>query len=235
MTRGSLGIPTSADEEKPFDRRKDSRLHSRMQFIEQYLGEAAEILGRLPKAAIEGIVIRLAKAKADGGRVFVLGVGGSAASSSHLVNDLRKLVGLEAYTPTDNVSELTARINDDGWETCLVEWLKGSRLRPADVVYVLSVGGGDLEHNISPNLVRALEYAREVGAGIVGVIGREEGYTNQVADACVVVPRVNAEHVTPHTESFHSLVGHIVVSHPKLKSGQTKWESTVARPGEERP
>jgi len=198
-----------------------------MQFIEQYIRESADILAQLPRTPIYRIVERLARAKREGGRVLVLGVGGSAATGSHLVNDLRKLVGLESYAPTDNVSELTARINDEGWESCFVEWLKGSRLNKRDVVYVLSVGGGDAARHVSPNLVKALEYAQTVGAGIVGVIGREEGYTNQVTDACVVVPSVNPGHVTPHTESFHGLINHIIVSHPTLKEQQTKWESVV--------
>ena len=203
-----------------------------MQFIESYLNETAQIVRDLPRDAIEALICRLAEARAREGRVFVLGVGGSAASASHLVNDLRKIARMEVYAPTDNVSELTARVNDEGWETCFSAWLEGSRLRKQDVVFVLSVGGGDLERNISPNLVLALKYAKEVGAGIVGIIGRAEGYTAQVADACVVVPSVNPAHVTPHTESFHSVIGHIVVSHPLLKAAQTKWESAVDDEGE---
>jgi D-sedoheptulose 7-phosphate isomerase len=203
-----------------------------MSFVDQYLEETARVVALLPRPAIERIVQILAEAKQGGGRVFVLGVGGSAANASHLVNDLRKLAGLETYAPTDNVSELTARANDEGWPTIFAAWLKGSRLNHKDVVYVLSVGGGDLERNISPNLVKAVEYAKQVGARVVGVVGRAEGYTARMADACVVVPEVNPAHVTPHTESFHSVVGHILVSHPALKSAPTKWESAVgANPG----
>jgi D-sedoheptulose 7-phosphate isomerase len=196
-----------------------------MSFSADFLKESAEVLKSLPADSIETIVDLLAAAREGGGRAFVLGVGGSAAAASHLVNDLRKLNHIEAYTPTDNVSELTARVNDDGWESCFVEWLKGSKLRADDVVFVFSVGGGNLEKNISPNIVRALEYAQDVGAGIAGVIGKQEGYTAQVANACVVIPTVNPDHVTPHTEAFHHIVGHVIVSHPKLKVVQTKWEA----------
>jgi D-sedoheptulose 7-phosphate isomerase len=198
-----------------------------MKFIEQYLEESARILEQLDRSAIRAVVEFLAAAREAEGRVFVLGVGGSAASASHLVNDLRKIAGLEAYAPTDNVSELTARTNDEGWATCFVEWLKGSHLRAGDVVFVLSVGGGDVERNISPNLVHAIDHARAVGATVVGVVGRAGGYTAQVADACVVIPTVNPDHITPHTESFHSLVGHVLVSHPSLKAAATKWESAA--------
>jgi len=201
-----------------------------MEFIEQYVRESIRVLQEISRESIQAIIDRLAAARERNGRVFVLGVGGSAASASHFVNDLRKLVHLEAYAPTDNVSELTARVNDEGWATVFVEWLKGSRLRKSDVVFVLSVGGGDLARNISPNLVTALQYAKEVGACVLGIVGRADGYTAQVADACVVVPRVNPDHVTPHTESFHSVVGHIIVTHPKLKAQQTKWESAVSPP-----
>ncbi len=159
--------------------------------------------------------------------MFVLGVGGSAGSATHLVNDLRKLAHLEAYAPTDNVSELTARTNDEGWASCFDGWLKVSRLRQGDVVFVLSVGGGDAERNISPNLVQALKLAKEVGATVVGVVGRTGGYTAQVADACVIIPVVNPDHITPHTEAFHSVVGHMLITHPKLKAAATKWESAV--------
>ena len=201
-------------------------------FTDQFLSETAEIVAAIDRAKVEEMVQRLAQVREQGGRLFILGVGGSAGHAGHAVNDFRKICGFEAYAPTDNVSELTARVNDEGWETVFEEWLKGSRIGPDDGVLVFSVGGGDMERNISPNLVRALEHAQAVGARIVGVIGRKEGYTNQVADACVVVPTVNPAHVTLHTESFHSLVGHIVVSHPKLKVAQTKWESAVsASPG----
>jgi D-sedoheptulose 7-phosphate isomerase len=203
-----------------------------MDFTAQYLQECAEILKRLPAPAIEAIADQLAEARARRGRVFVLGVGGSAATASHFVNDLRKLADIEAYAPTDNVSELTARTNDEGWASSLVGWLRVSRLGRDDLVYVLSVGGGDAERNISPNLVEALKYAREVGARVVGVVGRDGGYTARVADACVVIPTVNPDHITPHTEAFHAVVGHLVITHPKVKAAPTKWESSV--PGTKR-
>ncbi len=196
-----------------------------MDFIETYLQETARILEELSVPSIRKVAECLAASRERGGRVFVLGVGGSAASGSHLVNDLRKLAGMEAYAPTDNVAELTARVNDEGWASCFEGWLKGSRLRKDDVVFVLSVGGGDSERNISPNLVSALKLAKQVGASIVGIVGRDGGYTAKVADACVIVPTVNPDHVTPHTESFHSVIGHILVSHPLLKVSPTKWES----------
>jgi len=160
-----------------------------------------------------------------GGRLFFLGVGGGAGHASHAVNDFRKIAGIEAYTPTDNISELTARVNDDGWETVFVNWLKGSRLNGNDMVFVFSVGGGDLERNISANLVRALQYAKEVGATICGVVGRDGGYTAQVADACVIVPTVNQQTVTPHTEAFQAVIWHLLVSHPALRVAEMKWES----------
>ena len=205
-----------------------------MTFTQQFLDEAAQIIQKLDGAAIEKVVDRIAQARAAGGRLFILGVGGSAANASHAVNDFRKIVGIEAYAPTDNVSELTARANDDGWPSIFENWLKGSRLRAGDLVLVFSVGGGHLEQNVSPNLVNALKLAKAVGAGVIGIVGRDGGYTAQVADACVIVPTVNPEHVTPHTEAFqavvwHGLVSHprvmMQVSHPKLKFSQTKWES----------
>jgi D-sedoheptulose 7-phosphate isomerase len=199
-----------------------------MSFTEQFLKESAEVLSKLAAADIERVVDVLAASKENGGRVFVLGVGGSAAAASHLVNDLRKLNHIEAYAPTDNVSELTARVNDEGWATCFVEWLKGSRLRAGDAVFVFSVGGGDLERNISPNLVEALKHAKTVGAAVAGVVGRQGGYTAKVADACVIIPTVNPDHITPHTEAFHHVVSHAIVSHPKLKAAATKWESAVS-------
>jgi D-sedoheptulose 7-phosphate isomerase len=168
----------------------------------------------------------LAGVRARGGRLFFLGVGGSAGNCGHAVNDFRKLAGFEAYAPTDNVSELTARTNDEGWDTVFSAWLKGSRLRREDAVFVFSVGGGSLEKNISPNLVRALQLAKEVGAAIVGVVGRDGGYTATVADACAIVPTVNPETVTPHSEAFQAVVWHLLVSHPALKVNATKWEST---------
>jgi D-sedoheptulose 7-phosphate isomerase len=168
----------------------------------------------------------LAGVRQRGGRLFFVGVGGSAANCSHAVNDFRKLAGFEAYTPADNVSELTARTNDEGWETVFVSWLRGSRLQPGDGVFVFSVGGGSLEKQISPNIVRALDYARETGATIVGVVGRDGGYTAQVADACVMVPTVNPDTVTPHVEAFQAVVWHLLVTHPLLKTAPGKWEST---------
>jgi D-sedoheptulose 7-phosphate isomerase len=198
-----------------------------MSFPEQFIQEAKDILDQLSCDSIEGVVNGLAAARKRGGRVFVLGVGGSAATASHFVNDLRKLAGIEAYTPTDNVSELTARTNDEGWASSLVGWLKVSRLSREDLVYVLSVGGGDVERNISPNLVEALKHAKQVGAGVVGVVGRDGGYTAKVADACVIIPTVNPEHITPHTEAFHAVIGHLVITHPKLKAAPTKWESAI--------
>jgi len=202
-----------------------------MEFVKQYLRESAEILARLDAGAIAEAVGLLAAVRTAGGRLFVLGVGGGAGHAAHAVNDFRKLAQFEAYAPTDNVSELTARTNDEGWESVFIEWLRTSRLSERDAVLVISVGGGNLEANVSPNLVRALQYARQVGARIVGIVGRNGGYTAQVADACVIVPTVNAAHVTPHTESFQALVWHLLVSRPALKAAQTKWESV----GEQRP
>lgn len=199
-----------------------------MTYAQQYLDEAARVLAAIDVSAIERMASLLADLRSRGGRLFFLGVGGSAANCSHAVNDFRKIAGIEAYTPVDNVSELTARTNDEGWETVFVNWLKGSRLTAKDVLFVLSVGGGSLGRNISPNLVRALEYARQTGAGILGVVGRDGGYTAQVADACVIIPTVNAETVTPHAEAFQGVVWHLLVSHPAVKIAQTKWESTPA-------
>jgi D-sedoheptulose 7-phosphate isomerase len=196
-----------------------------MSFTNDYLSETAQIVSKLDASAIEKCVQKLAQVRERGGRLFFLGVGGSAANASHAVNDFRKIAGFEAYAPTDNVSELTARVNDESWESVFVSWLKGSRLKSSDGVVVFSVGGGDLDKNISPNLVRALQFAKEVGAAIVGIVGRSGGYTAQVADACVIVPTVNATHVTPHSEAFQAVVWHLFVSHPALKIGQTKWES----------
>jgi D-sedoheptulose 7-phosphate isomerase len=196
------------------------------EFVRQHLSEAAEILGRFDLDAIERTAALLADLRERGGRLFLLGVGGSAANCSHAVNDFRKICGIEAYAPTDNVSELTARTNDEGWPSVFVEWLKVSRLRADDAVLVFSVGGGDAERNVSPNLVSALQHAKQVGAKIAGVVGRDGGYTARVADACVIVPTVNAQSVTPHTEAFQAVIWHLLVSHPKLKVAQTKWEST---------
>jgi D-sedoheptulose 7-phosphate isomerase len=197
-----------------------------MSYAHQHLQEAARILESLDADAIERVASTLAAVRARGGRLFFLGVGGGAGNCSHAVNDFRKLAGFEAYTPTDNVSELTARTNDEGWDTVFAAWLSGSRLRQEDCVFVFSVGGGNLEKRISANLVHALRYARGLGATIVGVVGRDGGYTVQVADACVIVPTVNPETVTPHSEAFQAVVWHLLVSHPLLKSSPTKWEST---------
>ena len=197
-----------------------------MSYARQHLNEAAQIIDQIDVASIERVVDVLAATRQLGGRLFFLGVGGSAGNCSHAVNDFRKLAGFEAYAPTDNVSELTARTNDDGWDTVFAAWLQGSRLRKEDALFVFSVGGGSLEQNISPNLVRALDYARQVGASIVGVVGRDGGHTARVADACVIVPTVNPETITPHAEAFQAVVWHLLVSHPKLKVAPTKWEST---------
>lgn len=194
-----------------------------MTYTDQHLDEAARILQQLDRSAIERVAGVLAGVRSRGGRLFILGVGGSAANASHAVNDFRKLAGFEAYAPTDNVSELTARTNDEGWETVFVAWLQGSRLRKEDGVFVFSVGGGSLDQNVSANLVRALQYARETGAAVVGVVGRDGGYTARVADACVIVPTVNPEAVTPHTEAFQAVVWHLLVSHPAIKVQATKW------------
>ena len=196
-----------------------------MSFTRKHLQEAVEIIQKLDVAAIEQMAQLLADIKADGGRLFFLGVGGSAGNCSHAVNDFRKIVGIESYAPTDNVSELTARVNDEGWATIFVEWLKTSRLSAIDGLFILSVGGGSVEANISPNLVEALKYAKSVGAKVSGIVGRDGGYTAQVADACIVVPIANPEAVTPHTEAFQAVIWHLLVSHPILKAGQTKWES----------
>src|ERR1700733_10463507 len=198
-----------------------------MSYAKQHLDEAAEIIAKIDVDAIEKMADLLAGIKRDGGRIFFLGVGGSAGNCSHAVNDFRKIVGIESYAPTDNVSELTARTNDEGWATIFVEWLKVSKLCSKDAIFVFSVGGGNLEKNISPNLVMALQHAKTVGAKITGVVGRDGGYTAQVADACVIVPTVNPDNVTPPSEAFQAVVWHLLVSHPKLKANQTKWESAV--------
>ena len=187
-----------------------------MSYTEQHLREATDIITRFDVAAIERTADLLADLRARGGRLFLLGVGGSAANCSHAVNDFRKICGIEAYAPTDNVAELTARTNDEGWPSVFVEWLKVSRLRADDAVLVFSVGGGDAERNVSPNLVSALQHAKSVGAKIAGIVGRDGGYTARVADACVIVPTVNAQSVTPHTEAFQAVIWHLLVSHPKL-------------------
>jgi D-sedoheptulose 7-phosphate isomerase len=196
-----------------------------MSYTTQYLAEAAEILRRLDTTAVDRMIELLVRVREREGRLFIVGVGGSAANASHAVNDFRKIAQMEAYAPTDNVSELTARVNDDGWETVFAAWLRGSRLQAKDMVLVFSVGGGDLERNISPNLVRALDYARAVGATICGIVGRTGGYTATVADACVIVPEVNAATVTPHAEAFQAVIWHLIVSHPSLRAAEMKWES----------
>jgi D-sedoheptulose 7-phosphate isomerase len=197
-----------------------------MNYTESFIGQAVQILQQLDQKSIDRVLELLLGVKAKSGRIFFLGVGGGAGHASHAVNDFRKIAAIESYTPTDNVSELTARVNDDGWETSFANWLRGSHLNARDLVFVFSVGGGDLQRNISANLVRALQYAKEVGASICGVVGRDGGFTAQVADACVIVPVVDSETVTPHTESFQALVWHLLCSHPRLKAAEMKWEST---------
>lgn len=199
-----------------------------MSFSRAFLDEAAQIAGQLPADRIDRVAEALAQVRERGGRLFLLGVGGSAGNCGHAVNDFRKLCGFEAYAPTDNVSELTARINDDGWDSVFANWLKGSRLNGQDALFVLSVGGGSVEKNISANLVRAMELAQEVGAPIFGIIGRKEGYAATVSDNVVVIPTINANHITPHTEAFQAVVWHLLVSHPALKKQATKWESAGA-------
>lgn len=196
-----------------------------MSYSKQHLREVAEIVSKLDPAVCENAVELLAAVRERGGRLFILGVGGSAANASHAVNDFRKLAGIESYAPTDNVSELTARTNDDGWRSVFAEWLKGSRINQNDAVLVLSVGGGSLEKNVSPNLVAALQLAKERGSAILGIVGRNGGYTAQVADVAIVIPTVNAANITPHTEAFQAVVWHLWVSHPTLKLAETKWES----------
>jgi len=194
-------------------------------FADQYLKETADIVAAIDRDAIEAVVTGLARARAGGGRLFILGVGGSAGHASHAVNDFRKICGFEAYTPTDNVSELTARTNDEGWETVFSEWLKGSRLAKKDAILVFSVGGGNKEKNISVNLIRGVELAKSVGAATFGIVGSADGYTAKHADACVVVPPLVGERRTPHAEGLAAVIWHLIVSHPKLKVSETKWES----------
>ncbi len=194
-------------------------------FADTYLAETEAILHLIDREAIESLVAALVRLKARGGRLFILGVGGGAAHASHAVNDARKLAGIEAYAPTDNVAEITARTNDDGWESVFANWLKGSRLSPGDMVFIFSVGGGDVSRNVSANLVRALEHASKIGTPIAGIVGRDGGYTARVAETCVIVPTVNLQRVTPHTESLQAVVWHLCVSHPDLRDTPTKWES----------
>ncbi|MBI2503693.1 MAG: SIS domain-containing protein [Candidatus Latescibacteria bacterium] len=198
-----------------------------MGHTETFLSEAIQVIERLDRSAIERMVELLVQTRQQGGRLFVLGVGGSAANASHAVNDFRKIAGLEAYAPTDNVSELTARVNDEGWETVFAAWLAGSRLGARDLVLVLSVGGGNRELNISPNLVAALEYAKTVGARVCGIVGRDGGYTATVADACLIVPTISAQSITPLAESFQAVIWHLLVSHPAVQVQPMKWESAA--------
>jgi D-sedoheptulose 7-phosphate isomerase len=200
-----------------------------MSYVAQYIQEATKILSLLDQSAVEHTANLLFELRERSGRLFLLGVGGGAGHASHAVCDFRKIAQIEAYAPSDNVSELTARVNDEGWDTCYANWLRGSRLNEADMVFVFSVGGGDAEKNVSANLVRALEYAKEVRATICGVVGRDGGYTAQVADVCVLVPVVNPSTITPHTESFQALIWHLLVSHPRLRVAEMKWESVNAK------
>ena len=196
-------------------------------FAHQYLDEARTIIDQLDRSAIENMTLQLINLRKDGGRLFLVGVGGGAGHASHAVNDFRKLAGIESYCPSDNVSELTARTNDEGWDTTYAAWLKVSHLCDKDMLCVFSVGGGDLDRNISPNIVRAVHYAKEVGAAVIGVLGRNGGYTASLADACIIVPTVNPAMITPHTESFQALVWHLLVSDPRLQVMSNKWESST--------
>jgi len=198
-----------------------------MTYSIKHINESIEILKKIDSQSIENVVDLIRGIKNQSGRIFFIGVGGSAGNCSHAVNDFRKIAGIECYAPTDNVSELTARANDEGWETIFSEWLKVSRLNNKDCIFVFSVGGGSLEKNISPNIVRALEYSQKIGAKITGVVGRDGGYTAKVANACVVIPIVNDNNITPHSEAFQALIWHLIVSHPSLKQSETKWESSV--------
>jgi len=201
-----------------------------MSYSAQHLKETAEIVAKLNPADCDKCVAELRAVREHGGRLFMLGVGGSAANASHAVNDFRKIAGIETYAPTDNVSELTARTNDEGWASVFVEWLRVSKLNSKDCLFILSVGGGNVEKNVSPNLVAALQLAKQVGARIIGIVGKDGGYTAKVADACVIVPTVNPNNVTPHSEAFQAVIWHLFVSHPDLKVNQTKWESVSAKP-----
>jgi len=198
--------------------------------IDQYLLEVCEISQKLDRTAIEKLVEHLVKVRARQGRLFLLGVGGSAANASHAVNDFRKIAGIECYAPTDNVSELTARTNDEGWPTVFAAWLEVSHLSDRDALFIFSVGGGNLEKNISPNLVEAVKLAKSRGAAVLGIVGRDGGYTAKVGDAVVIVPTVSPDRITPHSEAFQAVVWHLLVSHPKISQSQTKWESAVTKP-----
>lgn len=196
-----------------------------MSYVENYLDEVRKVINTLDVSSIEKIIHGLVQLRKNGGRLFFLGVGGGAANATHAVNDFRKIAGIESYTPMDNVSELSARVNDDGWETTFISWLKGSRLNNKDAIFVFSVGGGSIERKISINIVNAVKYAKEIGAKVFGVVGRDGGYTAEVADACVIVPTINVDTVTPHTESFQAVIWHLIVSHPDIKVSEMKWES----------
>jgi len=198
-------------------------------FSHQYLEEAKSIIDQLDRSAIEKMTLQLVKLRESGGRLFLIGVGGGAGHAGHAVNDFRKLAGIESYSPSDNVSELTARTNDEGWDTTYAAWLKVSHLNKKDMLFIFSVGGGDLERNISPNIVRAVQYAKEVGASVIGVLGRDGGYTASVADAFVIIPTVNIAMITPHTESFQALVWHLLVSDSRLQMMSNKWESSLKK------
>jgi len=201
-------------------------MNNKREYIDSYLAESSEIILKLDKKEIEKSVNILLETKIKEGRLFILGVGGSAANASHAVNDFRKIGGIESYTPTDNVSELTARTNDDGWDSVFVNWLKGSRLNDKDCILVFSVGGGNVEKNVSVNLVKALQFSKEVKAKIIGIVGRDGGYTKQIADSCILIPVVNSETITPHSEAFQAVVWHMLVTHPAIKTNEMKWEST---------
>jgi D-sedoheptulose 7-phosphate isomerase len=196
-----------------------------MNFTNLYFKEIVKIIELIDHNKIERIVDILFRLRSDGGRLFFLGVGGSAGNCSHAVNDFRKIVNIESYTPTDNVSELTARVNDEGWETVFYNWLKVSKLSSKDILFVFSVGGGDLEQNISPNIVSAIKYGKSLGCKILGIVGKENGYTAKIADECVIIPIVNTDNITPHAEEFQAIIWHLLVTHPKLKINETKWES----------
>lgn len=198
-----------------------------MSYTRQHLEEVSRITSQIDVDTVEEMANLIAKIRDEGGRLFFLGVGGSAGNCSHAVNDFRKIVGVESYAPTDNVSELTARTNDEGWDTVFVQWLRTSRLNERDGLFIFSVGGGNLEKNISPNLVRALQYGKDKGARITGIVGRDGGYTASVADVCLIIPTVNANNITPHSEAFQAVIWHLLVSHPLLKEFDTKWESSL--------
>lgn len=196
-----------------------------MDYIDKYLDEVTEITSKIDRTQIEKMVEIICEVRKNNGRLFMLGVGGSAGNASHAVNDFRKIAGIESYAPTDNVSELTARVNDDGWETSFVNWLKGSRLNSSDCLFIFSVGGGNAEKNISVNIVNALKYGKEMKSSIIGIVGKDGGYTAQAADACVIIPTVNPDTITPHSEAFQGTIWHLIVTHPKIKSFEMKWES----------